>query len=224
MRNTSLVVSKKINRCSLVLTTVLGLSLAGCSVVPELEAPKQVAARQVPLQNEWVIDLDGVIVYGTPPANTVNRAETGGSGDSGGWGGGGDGSMRGGSTGGTSTPTTAQYGLAIAQIIPVTPELGNYGATLRVMDNRYQVIEAQVEIDTNAKDLKKVVVSLGGVVWMTKLVQNGDGTLDGYNAATDTYSFHVSVTKVYGDAFANTRTLYGEISPSRGRGRIYFPE
>lgn len=212
------------------MAALLSLALASCSILPEAPAPVAPNSTLAGLVTNDVM-LGPVVVIGKklpPPSDPDGGAGEGGGGGGGvagggGPGGGGDGGVGGTGGGGSATTPTADVGFAVADILPVPPTLGNYGATMRVMDARWQVIETQVEIDTNAKDLKKVTVSLGGVVWMTKLVQNGDGTLDSYQASTDTYFFHVSVTKVYGDFFANTRTLRGEISPSRGRGRLYFP-
>ncbi|SHK93375.1 hypothetical protein SAMN02746009_01800 [Hymenobacter psychrotolerans DSM 18569] len=143
-------------------------------------------------------------------------------GDAGGSGGDGDGQCRG-CDDGSSNMVIGDIPEVNAIVIQTTPTLGNYGATLRVMDGLAQVVEVRVEVDTNGKDLKKVVVDVAGVVWFTKLTQQGDGTLTRYDPVNDTYYFQVSITKTYGDIFSNTRTLYGQISPSRGVGIIYFP-
>jgi hypothetical protein len=127
----------------------------------------------------------------------------------------------GGSSSGTSFPT----GIAntAASVTQDTPTLGNYAATLFIRPNTYQVINVKVELDTNAKDLKKVVVTLNGVVWLTKFSQVGDGTLTNYDAATDTYFFQVTYQKILGDILSTQTTLFGTISPSRGRGTLTIP-
>ncbi|WP_375416219.1 hypothetical protein [uncultured Hymenobacter sp.] len=143
----------------------------------------------------------------------------GGGGGDGGGGGGGSGS--GGGTSGTSFPNGIYDELATVQ--QTTPTLGNYAATLRLSPNTYQVINVKVELNTVTKDLKKIVVTLNGVTWLTKVTQVGDGTLTKYNATTDTYSFQVGLLKEVGGVWSTTKTIYGTISPTRGVGTLTIP-
>lgn len=137
----------------------------------------------------------------------------GGTGDSGGSGGSG--------SGGDNFPSGIINAPATVQ--QTTPTLGNYSATLAISPHFYQVINVKVELDTNTKDLKKVVVTLNGVVWFSKITQVGDGTLTSYDAATDTYSFRVDFQKDLGGYWSSQETIYGTISPSHGVGTLTIP-
>lgn len=149
----------------------------------------------------------------------------GGYGGGGGYGSGGGGSSGDGSGGGYGSGTSFPNGFydEAATIQQTIPTLGNYAATLLLRTSLYQVINVKVELDTTTKDLKKIVVTLNGVTWLTKITQVGDGTLTSYNAATDTYSFQVGLLKEIGGAWSTTRTIYGTISPSHGVGTLTIP-
>ncbi len=141
----------------------------------------------------------------------------GGDGDGGGgWGGGGGG----GGSGGTEFPTGID---SPANVQEQTPTLGDYAVKLAISKNSYQVINVNVEIDRANHDLKKVQVTLNGIVWFTKLNQVGDGTLTGYDPNTDTYSFKVTYQKVLGDIWSDQVTMTGTISPRSGIGTLTIP-
>ncbi len=211
----------------LLLAAAAALTVTSCSILPEPTPP---IPHKSSSAASSTIDLGDVIVIG----HSLYENDGGGSGGTiggggdygGGWGNGGGITTQdpgAGGSGGEGTTFPSGIDHEPADIQQNTPTLGNYSATLAIHKSAYQVINVLVELDTKARDLKKVVVTLNGVTWFSALTQVGDGTLTGYDAKTDTYSFQVSFRKDLGGYMSSQSTIYGTISPSQGQGTLTIP-
>ncbi|SHK63509.1 hypothetical protein SAMN02746009_01295 [Hymenobacter psychrotolerans DSM 18569] len=108
------------------------------------------------------------------------------------------------------------------------PTLGDYGAVIRTRYDAASTLELKIEIDTRTHDVKKMVLTMAGLMGPTTLSQTGDGNFLRYDSSTNRYYFSVTfVVTGTGNTMYNgsNQFLSGwiDLDNDTARTRLYRP-